>query len=93
MQKSLSKSFLELNLLNYGLRLSSDVNHVQSLSMQMVYVSRETHTICMLKVVKWLVSLNIHDRCIPLAYIKGIDFFKQGLELSRLGVSNLKLKL
>ena len=45
-------------LVNYGLRLSSDISYLPTFSMQMVYVSRETYTICMLKVGKWFMSLE-----------------------------------
>ena len=41
-----------------GLRLSSDINHLQTFNMQIVYVALETYTICMLKVYKWSISLE-----------------------------------
>ena len=50
---------------NSGLRLSSNINHLPTFSMQMVYVSRETHTIYMLKVGKWLMSLISYEKCKP----------------------------
>ena len=56
-------------LLNYGLRLPSDINHLSTFSIQMVYAFQETYTIRVTKpfplpkVRKWFMSPISHERC------------------------------
>ena len=59
--------------LNYCVRLSSDINHLLTFNMQMVYVSQETYTIYMLKLVNSCLILG--NVCIFMSKCKEIFMF------------------